>query len=253
MVPLPSIGRRFTRSRPVRLGDVDPAGWLRLDALTRYTQDVSNDDTTDADLADALAWVARSTVVHVHQNAQLGEQLELTTFCGGLGRRWAERRITVSGSEGARYEVATLWVHLDVDTGRPKMLSDQFVELYGEAARGRVVKAKLTNPGLDPEATQRPWPTRAVDFDTLGHMNNAAYWAVAEEVLVERGGRPVTLKAGVEYGAGIPVGSTVTWASSDLGDTTANWLLVDGTSAASLLMEAGGGPAGAASVGPHGQ
>ena len=27
------------------------------------------------------------------------------------------------------------------------------------------------------------WPLRFTDFDTLGHVNNAAYWQVAEEIL----------------------------------------------------------------------
>ena len=46
LAPLPEVGRRFTGERKVRLGDVGRSGRLRLDALTRYTQDVSDDDTT---------------------------------------------------------------------------------------------------------------------------------------------------------------------------------------------------------------
>ncbi len=106
-VPLPQSGRRFSVEKPVRLGDVDYSGRLRLDALTRYTQDVSNDDTGDAALANDLAWVVRRTTVDVFVPAQFQEAVTYTTFCSGLGRRWAERRIVVRGEGGAHPALAT--------------------------------------------------------------------------------------------------------------------------------------------------
>src|SRR3546814_5593560 len=45
LVPRPPRGRVFEGARRVRLGDVSPAGRLRLDAATRYLQDLSADDT----------------------------------------------------------------------------------------------------------------------------------------------------------------------------------------------------------------
>ena len=47
LVPVPGRGRVYTASRRVRLGDADPGGRLRLDAIARYVQDVSDDDTRD--------------------------------------------------------------------------------------------------------------------------------------------------------------------------------------------------------------
>ncbi len=227
MPPLPPVGRRFSRSRPVRLGDVDPAGFLRLDALTRYTQDVSNDDTSDAELADHLDWVVRSTMVDVHAEATFGERLTLTTFCGALGKRWAQRRITIEGDAGARYEVATLWIFVDPTSGRPRRLSDQFVELYGDAAEGRTIGARLGHPRPDDAAEREPWPVRRADCDTVGHVNNAAYWTAAEEFWAAGG------RAGwrylTEYGGGIPLGATAQLVRSD----DLLWFEVDGAVAAS--------------------
>jgi acyl-ACP thioesterase len=65
LVPLPAHGRRFSADRPVRLGDVSPRGRLRLDAVVRYLQDTSSDDTADSALEDADGWVVRRTVVEV--------------------------------------------------------------------------------------------------------------------------------------------------------------------------------------------
>lgn len=227
LVPLPDRGRRFARSRRVRLGDVTVGGRLRLDALARYVQDVSNDDTTDAALADDLAWVVRRTVIDVRAPAGLREELTLTTFCGGIGGRWAERRVHVAGERGAAIDVATLWVHLDAETGRPKPLPHQFHELYAEAAGGRTIRARLHVPDPPTEGVDwRPWQQRVTDLDVLGHVNNAVAWAVVEESLAERGGltRRLPVRAEVEHPgaveahhdllrgvAGLPDGGLACW------------------------------------------
>lgn len=238
MVPASTVGRIFTGERRVRLGDVDSTGRLRFDALTRYTQDVSNDDTRDAGLADDLAFVVRTTTVDVYQEGVFGEDLTITTFCGRLGKRWAERRLNVIGSEGARYEVATLWVHIDTVSGRPLALADDFIHHYGEAAQGRTVSAKQTVPKpetLDGDKARRPWPLRAVDFDTFAHMNNAAYWAVIEEDLRERT-MPLPSRTCIEYGAGIGPADDVTVVSADAGAERYLWWEVSGQPAASAAV-----------------
>ncbi len=223
MIPIPLSGRKFSASRKVRLGDVDPAGCFRLDALTRYTQDVSSDDTVDAELDESTAWVVRRTEVHVIRHATLAETLTLTTFCGGLGRRWAERRIQVVGSAGAHYEVASIWIHLDPTTLRPLGLTEQFIALFGEAAGDRTVSASHQLPKSTDAGTRRQWPTRAVDFDTQRHMNNAAYWSVIEQLLADRG-RPEQMSAVIEYGRGISLDDDVLLeVASDPADATRVW------------------------------
>lgn len=199
-MPLPPVGRTYTGRRRARLGDVSPAARLRLDAVARFAQDVSNDDTVDAGLDDDMAWVVRRTVVEVHADATFREELSLTTFCGGVGGRWAERRVSVRGEHGAHIELATLWVHLDVDSGRPVRLPRQFHELYAEAAQGRTVRARLHHDDPPPGAPRPvPWPLRFTDFDVLGHVNNAISWSVLEE---ERASRPALrspVRAEVEF------------------------------------------------------
>jgi acyl-ACP thioesterase len=213
LVPLPARGRTFIRTRRVRLGDVSPNGRLRLDSMARFVQDVSNDDTVDAGLRDDMAWVVRRTVVEVRAEARLREELELTTFCGGVGGRWAERRVSIRGEHGAHVETATLWVHLDMATGRPIPLPTQFHELYDEAAGGRKVRAKLRHaaPPADPTfwAASAPWPLRFTDFDVLDHVNNAVAWAALEEERAARKHLRAPVRAEVEYRDAIERGDEV--------------------------------------------
>lgn len=234
---LPQAGRRFSMVVPVRLGDVDRQGRLRLDALTRYTQDVSNDDTSDAALKDDLAWVVRRTTVDVFVSAMFQETLTCTTFCSGLGKRWAERRIVVTGNEGAHYEVATLWVHIDPESGRPKQLSEQFIDLYAEAAAGREVSARQSHRPAPDNGERRSWPLRVVDIDVFDHVNNASYWSVVEELMSEQ---PTPLRypfrATIEYGAGISHQHEVELAVSRHEAGLDAWWLVNGKSPASASL-----------------
>jgi acyl-ACP thioesterase len=208
-LPVPSAGRVFTGRRRVRLGDASPGGRLRFDALARYLQDVSNDDTDDAALGDD-AWVVRRTAIEVRSFPTIGEQLELRTFCTGTGGRWAERRVTGQGDRGGSLDAVSLWVHIDPGTGRPSVLSPRFFELYGEAAGGRTVRARLQHPDPPPaDARHRRWPLRFTDFDVLGHMNNAAYWSLVEEELAHRRDLRAPLRAEVEFRTAVQPGDDV--------------------------------------------
>ncbi len=185
---MPPTGRSFRSERAVRLGDVDPGGELRLDAIARYLQDVASDDALDAGLPNALGWVVRRALIRVEHPATVGERVGLTTFCTGAGRSWAERRTCIVGEQGASIDAVSLWVQVDIETGRPARLGHQFFDLYGESSGGRVVSSKLGLPARPPEHTDRQmWVFRRADLDQFDHVNNAAHWAVVEEVL-QRGG-----------------------------------------------------------------
>lgn len=185
LLPPTTGGRTFTARRTVRLGDVDPDGVLRLDAIGRYLQDVASDDALDARLPNALGWVVRRTLVQVVRPARAGDEVELTTFCSGAGRSWAERRTSLRSTGGASIEAVSLWIQVDVGTGRPARLGEVFDHVYGTAAAGRVVSSKLALPSRptgEAHAAGR-WQFRRTDLDQFGHVNNAAQFAVLEQVL----------------------------------------------------------------------
>jgi acyl-ACP thioesterase len=210
------VGRRFTNSRKVRLGDVDPRGRLRLDAMARYLQDLSNDDTVDAGIEDAQTWVVRRVALHIERWPRLSERLDMATWCSGLGGRWAERSTTL----GDAVHAAALWVFVDPKTFLPARLPPGFMDVWAEAAQGRKVRARLTHD--DPPAdgvTWTAWPLRATDHDVLDHMNNAAYWVPVEEQLAPGGawaGRTIT-EAEIEYRVPVTPGQSVLVGAADDG------------------------------------
>ncbi len=225
-VDRPEIGRVVTRTRTVRLGDVDARARLRFDSIARYLQDIATDDATDAQLDDAFGWVVRRTMIEVRRSAGLDEELELSTFCAGTGRSWAERRTSITGKRGAAIEAVGLWIRVDPASGRPTGLGDDFLSAYGTAANGRRVSSRLQLAPPAPEADRHPWPIRRVDIDPLGHVNNAAQWAIVEETLpADRSRRGV---AEVEHRA--PIDTTVDLRTTCGADgVRSSWLAVGDT------------------------
>lgn len=188
LLPPPISGRRFAAERTVRLGDVDPSGEARLDAIARYLQDIASDDAVDSGLSNTGGWLVRRTMMRIEAPASVGARLRLVTYCTGVGRSWAERRTSVAGDNGPVAEAVSLWVHINPATGRPARLGDDFAAIYGEAAAGRLVSSRLSMPGgPGADATTMTWTFRRTDLDPFGHVNNAAHWAVLEEVLQRDG------------------------------------------------------------------
>ena len=222
-VPLPSSGRRFETTRRVRLADAEPSGRLRLDALARFLQDVGNDDTADAGFDTATPWIARRTAVRATDGGwpRIGERLEITTWCGGTGSHWAERRTRLV-SPTATVDVAATWVHIDEASGRPQRLPRWFEETYAPAAQGRTISARLRFDAPPPDAVAWSWPLRWADLDVLGHVNNAATWEVVEEACRRRGLVPTEVV--LEYGAAIEIDDDVVVHESG----AVVWLVVDG-------------------------
>lgn len=237
MVPRPKRGRVFGSRRRVRLADAAPSGRLRLDACARYLQDIGNDDTADSGLdEEAGPWVVRRAVIDVTRPPQWGEWVELATWCGGTGGRWAERRLSITGQdtgEGPWVEMDTLWIHLHPETHMPTRLPPSFFDVYGEEAGERKVSSKhrLSPPADDAVLKTRPWPLRHTDYDVMRHLNNASYWAALEDVLAEHR-HPLLaepFRAVLEYGSGIPMGADVELAVALDDEQLDLWFYVDGS------------------------
>ena len=203
MIDGPGSGRQFTARRRVRLGDATPNGRLRLDSVARYLQDVSNDDTRDADWSDPHWWVVRRTVIDVHQFPEYMQEIDLTTWCGGIGSHWAERRTRISAIDGTPLiDAASLWVHVDETTMQPSKVPADVVDILGASAGGRDVNARLLLRDKlfnDSSVETTPWSLRFADFDAVGHMNNAAYWVIVEEFLAAHRDVRAPLRAVVEH------------------------------------------------------
>jgi acyl-ACP thioesterase len=184
-VALTSEGRHFSRQRPIRISDCGPDGQLRLDGVARYLQDVGTDDWDDVGTGSTFAWVARRTALRLAPGGhwpRLGDVAELTTWCGGTGAAWAERRTNVLVDGQLMIETASLWVPVSA-SGQPQRIPQSFIDLYGVAAQGRKVSGRIERSVPPEGAASRPWALRRSDIDVIDHVNNAAVWQAANEIV----------------------------------------------------------------------
>jgi acyl-ACP thioesterase len=185
----PTGGRVYRARRRLRLSDMDAGGRLRLDAVARYLQDVASDDVLDAGWApDEHVWVVRRTEISVVRSFRGDAEIDLATWCSGVGASAAARRTTLLGDGGGRVEAESVWIHLARDL-RPARLPSRFHAVYTPSATGRGVSTKLELRG-PADGVAVPWPLRVTDVDVLGHVNNAVYWSAVEGVLADRGAEP---------------------------------------------------------------
>jgi acyl-ACP thioesterase len=196
--------RRFSATFRAGFADCAPAGRLRLDGIARWLQEIAYADVEDAGLHFSAVWVVRRTRISVRRFPRFAEHQAATTYCGGLGRMWAERRTTIGAPDAADpdIEAVSLWVHLDPATWRPSPFSAAEVAVYGAGLPDRRISARLRHPAPSEGAAQTAsWRFRAAECDLAGHVNNAAYLEVLEEELIGRGREPERLELEIEYRA----------------------------------------------------
>jgi acyl-ACP thioesterase len=184
-IPLGPLGRRFREEYIIRLGDADELGLLRLDGAARFLQDVATDDWTDTGVVTDDTWVVRRTSIRLVESGRWPhylDQVALTTWCGGTGAAWAERRTNLEFEGVLALEAVSLWVPVDA-SGHPVRMRDSFFEVYGEQARERKVSGRISSPPVPEGAHRRPWALRDADLDIIRHVNNAAVWQAVSEIV----------------------------------------------------------------------
>jgi acyl-ACP thioesterase len=179
------------------IADADGAGRCRLDAMARWLQDIAYADLIDAGFEGEGAWIVRRNRIQADSFPRFGEDLELRTYCSGIGRFSAERRTSIRG-EQAEVETVALWICLDPERGRPMRFPPEFVSIYAESAAGRDANVRLRHPDPPDGAERSGWTFRASEMDPAGHINNTHYWTPLEEDLAS-GPTPEAIDAEVEF------------------------------------------------------
>jgi acyl-ACP thioesterase len=196
--------RAFAGPAFAGIADCAPSGRVRLDAVARWLQDIAYADVLDAGLESVAVWVVRRTRIRVNRWPRFAERFELTTFCSGLGRMWAERRTDIvrPGADAPDVEVVSLWVHLHPGRRLPFPLTETEVAAYSGPEPQRRVTARLRHP-LPPAScgAGSEWTFRATELDLAEHVNNAAYWQPLEEELLQRDEEPGPVDIELEYRA----------------------------------------------------
>ncbi|MFI1918077.1 acyl-[acyl-carrier-protein] thioesterase [Nocardia sp. NPDC020380] len=182
----PSQDAGYTNHWPVRAGDVDRHGRLRLDGIARYLQDIAWEDlNTSGFVTSDPTWIVRRTVIDVIRPIEWPDRVTLHRWCSGVSTRWANMRVRITSAAGGLVETEAFWINVDEKSGTTARISDAgFTHLAATTAEHRLRWSRMIGdtPPTDP-AYDLPYPLREVDIDLFQHMNNAAYWQAVEQLL----------------------------------------------------------------------
>ena len=138
----------------MRLSDIDAHGRVRLDSVARFLQDVAIDDVQETGWGlPAHLWVVRRIQIEVVKPFLLDQEVEVVTWCSGVGSLAAGRRWSMTGDVRGRIEVDSVWIHLGPDQ-RPARI-DGF-GVYAEATEGGRCRRSSGSPTRRPSRCAVP-------------------------------------------------------------------------------------------------
>jgi len=200
----------FDRQWPLRVGDIDRLGRLRLDAACRHIQDVGSDHLRDLGFEESHPlWIVRRTMVDLFGPIEFQDMLRLRRWCSGTSNRWCEMRVRIDGGKGGLIESEAFWININRETQGPARISDEFLEgLRKTTDVDRLRWKGYLSAGSREDADEiRTFPIRVTDIDLFDHVNNAVYWSVVEDYLASYPElRDKPLRVTIEHDAPVALG-----------------------------------------------
>ena len=182
----------YTIEGRIRYSEIDHHGTVTLPGIINYFRTaVRSSRKTSARgglslLKKKRAWILSYWQVIVDRYPKMGEKITVGTFSSGFQGLFGKRNFVMKDERGQQVACAhSLWVYLDVESGRPVRPDQEEIDAYGEEPplempyEGRKIV-------LPKETKDLPvFPVRKYHIDTNEHVNNCQYVQMALEVLPE--------------------------------------------------------------------
>jgi acyl-CoA thioesterase FadM len=174
----------------VRFDEADAAGWLRPSGFLRFAQDVAWQHSEVAGFgrrwyAERMVhWLVRDVDLRILRPVTYGDQLSVSTEVTGWRHVWARRSCEIRRpSDSLDEPVATVrtdWVLLRGD-GRPARLPSE-MSAFLEAGRS-FTRRRIELDATPDTAWRQPVDIRPSEVDPMGHLNNAAYLDLIDDLM----------------------------------------------------------------------
>lgn len=178
MKNLKKISRTYSHERQVLLRDVRQNKTLRIDSILHFAQDVGRLDTYDLGVAEGGVWFARHMEIFINDIPKLNDNLVVSTYCDGISKVSAVRKVDIFSQDIKVVSVSTEWVHFDVVNSRPKIVPS-WIKHYGDNLKDFVRRYIHFNNDED-FLPAKKWQMRKTDFDMNDHVNNARICEIIE-------------------------------------------------------------------------
>ncbi|MFY2858374.1 acyl-ACP thioesterase domain-containing protein [Mycobacterium sp. THU-M104] len=201
----------FDREWPLRVGDIDRTGRLRVDAAARHAQDIGQDQLREMGFEQTHPlWIVRRTMVDLIRPIEFQDMLRLRRWCSGTSNRWCEMRVRIDGKRGGGLiESEAFWININRDTQMPSRIADDFMDQLRKTTDVDRLRWKAyLRPGSREDALEiHEFPLRVTDIDLFDHMNNSVYWSVVEDYLASHAELlAAPLRATIEHEAPVALG-----------------------------------------------
>ena len=185
----------FTQRFPVRFDECAADGTARASALLRYVVETAFAHSAHEGFPLAwydthgLYWLVRYARLDLSHAVPYGVLLDVTTEVVGFRRIWARRRNAIRNPEGGLLGQITMdWIFTDREGNPARVAPEMQAAFPGLTEPLEVRRLDVADPptGIQPNEYRVP----AHQVDPRGHMNNAAYLELFEDVLVNLGADP---------------------------------------------------------------
>ena len=195
----------------IRYSEGDRRGRLKLRAFFDYAQEVAGTHATalgcglEALLARKQAWVLSRIRVRFHAYPSIGNAVTLKTWPSGFDHLFARREFELHAADGSLLvEATSFWLFLDTENLRILNAVKEIGELMPDNSGLPVHFTELGKLAAPAEGESIEFPVRETQIDLNGHLNNAEYAGILQDVLGE-GCYPHELQ--VNYQKSVPPGS----------------------------------------------
>ena len=178
----------YSWNTKVRYSECGAKGTLTLAKIIDYFQDSSSAHSESLGAGMKFleeqggAWVLNSWQIEVNRYPDIMEEIEITTWPSDFKGVFGPRSFCMKSKDGEVLAMArTLWVYMDVQSGRPAKPSAELVQKYEiePEIEMETVSRKIQLPS---ELEAVDWITvRKYHIDTNQHVNNSQYVQMALE------------------------------------------------------------------------
>lgn len=186
----------YTYERKVTYSEVAWDGCADAAQIVRYFQDCSTLQSDALGVGiDFLeqhqhVWMLTAWQIDFRRRPKLGETVVTGTWAYGFDAMYGYRNFILKGTGGADgdddeiYAVAnSIWVLIDMKTGRPSKLTAEYVDGYGTEEKYPMdYEPRRIRLPKEMESKTEFYVNRS-DLDTNRHVNNARYISMALEYL----------------------------------------------------------------------
>lgn len=194
---------KYRRNFRVRHYECDGYGHLNNVNYVRWMQETALDASADVgwDIAAyesiGQMWLIRETQIDYLEPAQYDDTITITTWVADFRHVQSRRMYEFHKGNNLIARATTNWVYLDSATQRPARIPEEVKRAFmpDENDNAPTVDRFPDMPPHPEEPFSIVKPVEWRDLDSVGHVNNATYFAYFEDV---------STHVGRHYGWGIP-------------------------------------------------